>query len=57
MAIAAVMGSEHPPRPTHPIRTDDLWELMESCWNRDPQSRPKVSEMLETLRGLYVLVL
>ena len=32
-----------------------LFELMEKCWNKDPNSRPDFSEILETLNGLKIL--
>lgn len=40
---------ERPPRPAHPDLTDDLWNLMKSCWDPDPQLRPEISEVLEVL--------
>ena len=38
-----------PERPSHPACTDLLWALMQRCWDHDPGSRPKVSEILQTL--------
>ena len=33
-----------------------LFELMEKCWNKDPNSRPDFSEILETLDGLKIFL-
>ena len=43
------MRGDLPPRPTHPACSDVLWGLMQRCWNRDPDSRPTVSEVLQVL--------
>jgi len=48
-AILAIANGGRPPRPTHPTFTDDLWTLMQRCWNHDPHSRPEISEALEVL--------
>ena len=45
---------ERPPRPTHPTFTSSLWELMQRCWDRDPQLRPEASEVLQVLLTLSV---
>jgi len=48
-AILAIAKEGRPPRPTHPTFTDDLWALMQRCWNHDPYSRPEISEALRML--------
>ncbi|CEL53585.1 hypothetical protein RSOLAG1IB_06440 [Rhizoctonia solani AG-1 IB] len=45
-----VFRREHPPRPIEHIairstKGDGLWNLLERCWNYDPQLRPKVTEV------------
>ena len=36
-------------RPVHPTFTDNLWMLMQRCWDQDPHLRPEVSEILQVL--------
>ena len=45
----SIMQGKRPPRPMHPAFTDDLWILMQRCWDDDPHLRPRVSEVLEVL--------
>ena len=47
--MLAIMQGRRPSRPTHPTFTDDLWMLMQRCWDHNPQSRPDASEALEVL--------
>ena len=54
VAIMAMAKGRRPPRPTHPLFTEDLWTLMRRCWDDDPELRPKASEILQTLRTLSV---
>ena len=51
---AAIKDGVRPPRPTHRGLADELWELIERCWDADPRRRPGVSTVLRTLRGLLV---
>ena len=44
-----IMRGARPPRPTHPNVTEGLWKLMQRCWDHNPYSRPKVSEVLQVL--------
>ena len=44
-AVVQIVRAERPPRPTHPILTEDLWILMQRCWNHDPKLRPNASEV------------
>ena len=48
-AIVAIMKGRRPPRPTHPTFTENLWTLMQRCWDHDPHLRPEVSEVLQVL--------
>ena len=50
VAILAVVQGRRPPRPTHPTFTEDLWTLVQRCWDPDPHLRPNVSEVLNVLR-------
>ena len=53
----AVKDGVRPPRPTHRGLTDELWELIERCWDADPRKRPEISAVLKTLRILLVSLL
>jgi hypothetical protein len=49
-----IMEGKNPPRPTEaecdevPI-TDDLWDLVNQCWDPTPRSRPAMSAIVATL--------
>jgi len=47
----AIMDNKRPPKPEHEQFTDQLWTLMQRCWDQDPLSRPGISEVLKILRG------
>jgi len=47
--MLAITEGRRPPRPTHPAFTDNLWALMQRCWNQDPHLRPEVSEAVQVL--------
>ena len=47
--IMAITQGRRPPRPTHPTFTEDLWTLIQRCWDHDPYLRPGVSEVLQVL--------
>ena len=49
MAVDVLSGNR-PERPTHPNLTDDIWNLTEQCWDRDPQRRPDISEIISRLQ-------
>ena len=48
------MEGKRPPRPAHPAFTEDLWALMQRCWDHDPCLRPGVSEALQVFLTLSV---
>ena len=54
MAVSTIMQGRRPPRPTHPTFTENLWTLMQRCWDHDPRSRPEVSEVSRVLFILSV---
>ncbi|KAF9789353.1 kinase-like domain-containing protein [Thelephora terrestris] len=54
MAMLYTTEGKRPPRPTHPIFTENLWTLMQRCWDHDPNSRPDVSEVLQILLNLDI---
>ena len=49
MAALAILSGERPSRPAHPSCTDDLWTLIQSCWDDEPCLRPGVSKVSEML--------
>ena len=49
MAMLAITQGERPSRPTHPAFTENLWTLMQRCWDHEPHLRPEVSEALQVL--------
>ena len=53
-AMFAIAQGRRPPRPTHPIFIENLWTLMQRCWNHDPNLRPEVSEASRVLLTLLV---
>lgn len=55
MAMLAVTRDKRPPRPTHPTFTENLWKLMQRCWDPDPKLRPEAPEVLQTLVTLSVI--
>ncbi|KAF9784463.1 kinase-like domain-containing protein, partial [Thelephora terrestris] len=44
--ITAISTDERPPRPTHQELSDQLWELIEKCWQTDPSHRPTIREVV-----------
>ena len=50
-AMLAIMAGERPPRPTHQALTNELWMLIQRCWNQDYHLRPEISEVLQVLNG------
>ena len=54
MAMLAITQGKRPPRPPHSTFTENLWTLMQRCWDDDPHLRPEASEVLKTLLTLSV---
>ncbi|KAF9645430.1 kinase-like protein [Thelephora ganbajun] len=48
-AAGAIIRGERPPRPAHPAFTDNLWALTQQCWDEDPNLRPDIQGVLQTL--------
>jgi len=44
--VTHIIEGRRPPRPAGPVLTDDLWGLMQNCWNQEPKLRPRMSEVL-----------
>ena len=51
-----IRDGSSPTRPEDDITTkgltDALWDLMNQCWRREPESRPKMSEIREAIQNM-----
>ncbi|KIM74323.1 hypothetical protein PILCRDRAFT_706883 [Piloderma croceum F 1598] len=61
LASALVQG-ERPPRPFHPLSRlrgldDDMWDVVEVCWNQDAEKRLEASQVVECLRQFLRFVI
>ncbi|KAG8856343.1 hypothetical protein FRB96_006494 [Tulasnella sp. 330] len=54
----AILEKKMSPREEHPLIHPDakVWDLMERCWTFDPESRPGMSEVLESLKVEHAFV-
>lgn len=50
-AMMAIMRGDRPRRPTNTACSDELWAIMQRCWDQEPRLRPEVSEVTQVLRG------
>jgi len=48
--VVDVLSGCRPERPADPNLTDCLWNLIKQCWNRDPQRRPRITEVVLLLQ-------
>jgi len=53
-ALLAIVQGKRPPRPEHPAFTEELWALVQCCWDQEPHLRPGVPGVLEVIRSLSV---
>ena len=50
VAIANVIAKdERPFRPAHRQLSDQLWEMIQRCWRREPSERPTLQEVVAFL--------
>lgn len=47
--ITVITTNERPLRPVHQELSDQLWEMIEKCWQKDPLQRPTIREVDEFL--------
>ena len=52
MVALAVLRGDRPARPEHGSCTDDLWALIQRCWDQDPDSRPEILEVSQTFSSI-----
>jgi len=55
--IKCIMDGEHPSQPDHPNFTELLWKLVQKCWKKEPQDRPKTQDVMRVLNGLSAAIL
>lgn len=48
-AMLAITRGRRPHRPTHIAFTEELWLLMQRCWDHNPHSRPEMLEVSQAL--------
>lgn len=48
-AIVSITQGKRPPRPTHPSFTENLWELIQHCWDQDPHLRPEAAVVSQAI--------
>lgn len=53
-SVMHILQGKRPPRPTNLILTDDLWALMQRCWDQQPKSRPQMSGVLKVVLGFVL---
>lgn len=49
MAMSEIVQGNRPPRPEHPAFTENMWILMQLCWDANPNLRPEALEVLQAL--------
>ena len=48
-AMLFIIEGKRPSRPVHPTFTENLWTLMQRCWDHDPRLRPGAPEALQVI--------
>jgi hypothetical protein len=46
MVILKVMQGGRPARPVEQTLSDDLWTLIQLCWQQQPSDRPKIEDVV-----------
>ena len=50
--VQAVFRGDRPSRPAHRSCTDDLWALIQRCWDHEPHLRPDILEVSQTFSSV-----
>jgi serine/threonine protein kinase len=50
--VNVIMHGARPLRPHQEVFSDDLWKLLEQCWNSDPKLRGSIDEVADKLIAL-----
>jgi len=51
--VSKVIAGDQPPRPAASPKvglSDDIWAMMQTCWQHEPQKRPHIREVVTILR-------
>ncbi|KAF9644609.1 kinase-like protein [Thelephora ganbajun] len=51
--VTVITTDERPSRPAHQQLFDQLWEMMETCWRKDPSQRPTIVEVVTFLEKFH----
>jgi hypothetical protein len=54
----AIRDGPLPTRPEHGNTrglSDAMWNLTDQCWQRDPESRPSMSEIREIIQNIHLM--
>jgi hypothetical protein len=56
VVLEVATKGRQPPRPPIPLinkaRTDQVWALLQACWNLNPGARPPIRTVLDNLQVL-----
>ena len=52
-----VMDRKLPDRPQRLDLTDTVWDMTLRCWQYEPDRRPKMTEVVTTIRGWQVFLI
>ena len=53
--VTVITTDERPSRPGHQQLSDQLWEMIERCWRKNPSERPAIREVVTLLEKSYRL--
>jgi hypothetical protein len=49
--MMTIKQNKHPNRPTTGrVMSDDLWDLVETCWKEVPTDRPQIANIVSRLK-------
>ena len=51
VTVAVITANERPPRPGHQELSDQLWEMIQKCWQTNPSQRPTIREVVKFLEN------
>ncbi|KAH8829920.1 kinase-like domain-containing protein, partial [Flagelloscypha sp. PMI_526] len=51
-AMLAVLTGKRPARPSADCMTDELWQLVEQCWDQEPDRRPSCEEIIKAFERI-----
>jgi len=48
----AIWNGEQPKRPSGEVVSDELWAVIQQCWDEDPTKRPSSDNLITLLKGV-----